>query len=232
MGEPPSAQRRSNIFMLQRGGSAGGGYSTVEDLFRFARALEGHKLLTAEDTGVIMTGKVEMPSPNMKYGFGMGEERVNGVRIVGHNGGGLGINSQLDMYPEIGYTVAVMSNFDQGASPVINRLRWELSGQELPHAVHLSHEDLNAFAGKYKPTLPGNAQAGMSPPPIEITVDNGKVVVNVGSKHTFLPLSPTELFDESAFQARLTFKKDEDGKVIGLSISGVGPRPMEATKLP
>jgi CubicO group peptidase (beta-lactamase class C family) len=232
MGKPPSPQRRSNIFILQRGGSAGGGYSTVEDLFRFAQALRGHKLLNTEYTDMIMTGKVPTPRPGVKYGFGMEEMLENDVRIVGHGGGGPGINSQLDMYPELGYTVAVMSNYDQGATPVANRLRWELSGQELPQAIQLSPEALETFVGKYKPELPPGAAQGMTPPPIEITADHGKLLVNVGMKHTFLPSSPTEFFDEDAFQARLTFTKDENGHVIGLTLLGAGPMPIKATKQP
>ena len=44
-----------------RGTSAGGGYSTVEDLQRFANALQGHKLLDAEHTDLLVTGKVDTP---------------------------------------------------------------------------------------------------------------------------------------------------------------------------
>jgi len=44
-----------------RGTSAGGGYSTVEDLQRFAGALSNHKLLNAEYTDLLTTGKVATP---------------------------------------------------------------------------------------------------------------------------------------------------------------------------
>ncbi len=44
-----------------RGTSAGGGYSTVEDLFHFATALENHKLLDAEHTTLLLTGKADRP---------------------------------------------------------------------------------------------------------------------------------------------------------------------------
>jgi D-alanyl-D-alanine carboxypeptidase len=42
-----------------RGTSAGGGYSTVDDLLKFANALEDHKLLNAEFTDMFTTGKVD-----------------------------------------------------------------------------------------------------------------------------------------------------------------------------
>jgi hypothetical protein len=42
-----------------RGTSAGGGYSTVEDLLAFANALTNHKLLDAKYVDLLTTGKVE-----------------------------------------------------------------------------------------------------------------------------------------------------------------------------
>src|SRR4029077_18255418 len=48
---------------------AGGGYSTVEDLQRFAGALMNHKLLNAEYTDLLTTGKVATPRGG-KYAFG------------------------------------------------------------------------------------------------------------------------------------------------------------------
>ncbi len=42
-----------------RGSPAGGGYSTVEDLLRFATALTSHRLLNAEYTDLLTTGKTE-----------------------------------------------------------------------------------------------------------------------------------------------------------------------------
>ncbi len=37
-------------------------------------------------------------------------------RIVGHGGGFMGINGQLDIYWSSGYTVAVLSNYDPPAA--------------------------------------------------------------------------------------------------------------------
>jgi D-alanyl-D-alanine carboxypeptidase len=37
---------------------------------------------------------------------------LNGLHSVGHGGGFSGISSTLRMYPESGYTVVAMSNYD------------------------------------------------------------------------------------------------------------------------
>lgn len=113
---PDDGEWRNNIFMhVLKGGPAGGGYSTVEDLLRFATALTQHKLLSPKYTEILLTGKFDVPAPAVgvtaAYGFFV-ERQANGQHRVGHAGGFLGINSQLDIYPELGYVVAVMSNYD------------------------------------------------------------------------------------------------------------------------
>jgi CubicO group peptidase (beta-lactamase class C family) len=56
------AQWHSNADTLPcRGTSAGGGYSTVEDFRRFANALQNHRLLNANYTELLTTGKVDTP---------------------------------------------------------------------------------------------------------------------------------------------------------------------------
>lgn len=110
--------RRNNLFMhVIKGGPAGGGYSTVEDLLRFDIALRSNKLLSAEQRDVLITGKVD--AMGAKYAYGFMDQTTNGKRIVGHGGGFPGINSQLDIYLDSGYTVAVMSNYDPPAAQIV-----------------------------------------------------------------------------------------------------------------
>jgi len=97
-----------------RGGPAGGGDATLGDLLLFDLALRTHKLLNAELTKTIITGKVHPPRfpEGVKYAYGFSEKTVNGHRIVGHNGGAPGMNAQLDMHLDSGHTVAVLANCD------------------------------------------------------------------------------------------------------------------------
>ena len=96
-----------------RGMSAGGGESNVGDLLRFANALREHKLLSPETTELIISGKVEThPGAASKYAYGFSDREGNGRRIVGHNGGAPGMNADLSISWNDGYTVAVLSNRD------------------------------------------------------------------------------------------------------------------------
>jgi CubicO group peptidase (beta-lactamase class C family) len=121
---PASGPRRNNLYMhVVKGGPAGGGFSTVEDLMKFAAALQSHRLLDAEHTEMVLRGKVLAFGPDERYGYGFTETVEGGKRVVGHGGGFPGISSQLDIYRDQGYTLAVMSNYDGGAQPVANKVR-------------------------------------------------------------------------------------------------------------
>jgi CubicO group peptidase (beta-lactamase class C family) len=119
--ETPTGPRyRNNIFQhVIRGGPAGGGYSTVGDLTRFAVALQEGRLVSREGVKLLTTPKPELSSPEYGFGFGISEQG----RIVGHSGGFPGINAQLDIYLVDGYTVAVMANYGGAAQPVIEKMR-------------------------------------------------------------------------------------------------------------
>jgi D-alanyl-D-alanine carboxypeptidase len=108
-----------------RGSSACGGYSTVEDLLRFADALRSHKLLDALYTEMLTTG--EPGTPDRSYAFGFEDHLVNGTRCFGHGGGAPGMNGDLKICPSAGYVIAVLANLDPPAASrvsdfVANRL--------------------------------------------------------------------------------------------------------------
>lgn len=109
-----------------RGTSAGGGYSTAEDLIRFAAALTGHKLLDAAHTKLLITAKVK-PEPGLGYGYGF-MEGTGDVPWFGHGGGAPGMNGELFIYPESGYAVAVLANVDPPAASRLARF----TGSVLP----------------------------------------------------------------------------------------------------
>jgi CubicO group peptidase (beta-lactamase class C family) len=103
-----------------RGTSAGGGYSTVEDLARFASALTTHKLLNAHYTELLTTGKVDTPGGG-KYAYGFDERIDQAVRSFGHGGGAPGMNGELRIYPQSGHVIAVLSNVDPPAAGRISQ---------------------------------------------------------------------------------------------------------------
>lgn len=90
--------------------AAGGDLSTARDLYRFARALQKGKLLDATDVATMTRGKVDAPFGSYAYGFK--DQSRDGRRYVGHGGSGPGSNCELDLYPDSGYIVVVLTNQD------------------------------------------------------------------------------------------------------------------------
>ena len=122
-GRPEPGPREENTsHMAGRGSSAGGGYSTLGDMLKFGQALVGHKLLNQQYTDIVLSNQMPPGQPPSGYGFFSIE--VNGTRAIGNNGGGPGTNATFTVYPELGYTVVVLSNYDPpSASKITSKIR-------------------------------------------------------------------------------------------------------------
>jgi len=103
-----------------RGSSAGGGYSTVHDLLGFTNAVQQSKLLPPSLTEMLNTGKVETDH-STHYGYGFEHYTNNGAHWIGHTGGAIGMNGDLEFCPELGYTVVSLANLDPPSAGRIAR---------------------------------------------------------------------------------------------------------------
>jgi CubicO group peptidase (beta-lactamase class C family) len=123
--------RRSNIFTLPvKGLPFGLSYATAGDLARFGDALLQHRLITRAGLDASWTGQAVTNSPDGDYGYGFYVRRYAGVRLVGHSGGWTGVTTQLDIYPDLGYTVAILSNRDDSPRVIATKIReWLAQGR-------------------------------------------------------------------------------------------------------
>jgi D-alanyl-D-alanine carboxypeptidase len=115
MKEGPGPWKPNTDTLPWRGTSAGGGYSTVEDLFRFAMALENHKLLDGAHSDMLVKGKVDRPGGD-RYGYGFVVRDEGGMSCFGHGGGAPGMNGDLNVCPGPGYVIAILANVDPPAA--------------------------------------------------------------------------------------------------------------------
>jgi CubicO group peptidase (beta-lactamase class C family) len=93
-----------------RGTAAGGGYSTVGDLLRFAQALESGTLISKATLA-------EATRPHQQqYGYGFGVQGQGSLASYGHGGGAPGMNGELRIFPQLGYVVVSLSNLDPPAA--------------------------------------------------------------------------------------------------------------------
>jgi D-alanyl-D-alanine carboxypeptidase len=115
-----------------RGTAAGGGYSTVGDLFRFAQALESAKLISRK----MLAEATAQPG---RYGYGFGTSGEGVLRWYGHGGGAPGMNGDLRVYLELGYVLVGLSNLDPpAASRLVDffALRMPAAPSDTPEYAH------------------------------------------------------------------------------------------------
>jgi D-alanyl-D-alanine carboxypeptidase len=100
------------------GTPAGGGFSTAGDLLRFANALRENKLLDAQHTKLMTTGRVASSFGFDAYGFGL--QTINGNQCFGHNGSGRGVNGDLEICLNSRYAIVVLANMDPPAAEQVS----------------------------------------------------------------------------------------------------------------
>ncbi len=103
---------KKNEYYLTKASPAGFYYSTVEDLFKFSKALRNHKLLSKETTDTMLEPRVKGYNTHLGYGIDI-DNRYNQT-IIGHSGGWYGIHGELMDFLEDNYTVVILSNIDDG----------------------------------------------------------------------------------------------------------------------
>jgi CubicO group peptidase (beta-lactamase class C family) len=95
-------------------GGAGGGHVSAEEMFRFARAVTGGRLVSRAMVDTLTAPRVTQ-SPGREYGYGFEPRQVNGRTVFGHGGGGprgVAICNDIDVFADGSWTVVVMSNYD------------------------------------------------------------------------------------------------------------------------
>ena len=130
-----------NIYSYPPIGSPdGGAHVTAADLVRFIQAVRGGELLDAEFTEEFFTPQVEHIEPSVLaaeatwYGFGLEFDmhsmaREDGsVRSYYKEGINAGASGIIRHYLEPGLDIAVLSNSEDGAWPVIRELDERLGG--------------------------------------------------------------------------------------------------------
>jgi CubicO group peptidase (beta-lactamase class C family) len=102
--------------------AAGAMYSTTHDLWRWAEAIFGDKLLTPGSRAKLLT-----PHQN-NYALGVRVAVFQGRKLIEHGGNISGFSSFLRHYPEQGITVVVLANQN---TPIVEKLVGQLAAAAL-----------------------------------------------------------------------------------------------------
>lgn len=112
--------------------SAGGIYSTVEDMFRWNEALaHSGKLLSADSLRRMFTEYPEATHQEQHYGYGVVISRQKFGKLLYYHGGGVeGFSSVIQRYPEEHLCIVVLSN-------LADYKPWELGDHIAADIFHL-----------------------------------------------------------------------------------------------
>ncbi len=183
--------------------AAGSLYSTVEDLYKWDRALYTTNVLSKASLDQMFT-----PVRN-QYGYGWMLGPMANHKQIGHGGGIPGFTSYIARFPDDDAAVIVLSNNIQGNAPAVAAaLAGTLFGEkvEVPQemkAITLPPAILDSYAGKYQ----------VGPMVITFTNEDGHFMVAPQGqpKMEAKPSSENQFFVERV-GAVFTFTVGPDGK--------------------
>lgn len=191
-------------------------YSTLDDLFRWSRIMDGSPFVTAAEAA-------EVFAPGLGgYGYGWYNETFLGLRRLRHTGAQPGYTSQLSKFPEEGVTLVIFSNLDRAPmARIVRDVTAVVFGKpyDLPVRGAVAALDAAQFAaltGDYK-TADGRVLKVYKEAnyPFLTAEIKGQYVAGL------IPLSPTEFYFPLA-DGRALFTLDPSGKSTRVNMRFAG----------
>jgi CubicO group peptidase (beta-lactamase class C family) len=203
--------------------AAGAMYSTTEDLYLWNEALFGDKLLAAKSREALMT------VVKNDYAYGVSVNKTLNRTMVSHGGGINGFNTFLARFPVEKVTIVVLRNID-GGSPGPGKISSDLAAilfgekyempavaavaKAAPIVAKVDPKIYDAYVGEYQ-LAPNFILAVRREGERLITQATGQGEIEI------FPESETKFFPK-VMEAKLTFVKDESGKVTHLILQQNG----------
>jgi CubicO group peptidase (beta-lactamase class C family) len=188
--------------------SAGGLYSTTEDLLKWEQGLMGGKLLSPASLQ-----KMTTPFQH-DYAMGLGVRTVKGHKVISHGGGIEGFNTFLQYFPDDKLTVVVLANLNGSAAEDIAGMLADLAHGEkvvLPSerkAITVSPAVLSKYVGTYE-LMPGFE--------IVMTVEGDQLMTQATGQPKFPLFAESEKkFFLKVVDAQVEFFQDDKGVVTHL----------------
>ncbi|GAB4030804.1 serine hydrolase [Spirosoma gilvum] len=191
--------------------SAGGMYSSVDDLYRWGQAMLTNQLLKVNSKRLALT---PIKPGNWTYGWGVNQFQ-KGQQLAFQNGNLPGFATFFVLIPKDETVLIMLANVDNTSDattlePLLKDLLYITYGMpyQLPvsfKTISVSESVLKKYVGSYQ-LVPNRI--------LSITLDNRKLFLQVTGQPRFeiFPSSETDFFLK-AVNAQLTFQKDAGGRV-------------------
>jgi CubicO group peptidase (beta-lactamase class C family) len=196
--------------------AAGAIYSTVGDLYKWHRSLQGWSILSKKSLD-----KAYEPSPVKNYGYGWQIDSIFGKKMVSHSGGITGFGSNFARIPADDICIVLLSNKSGSTFEAINiteRIVALLYGQpyQVPvkkKPVAVSEEILKTYEGTYEIQEP--------PLVVEIKLENGRLNAypHRGPYSPLLALDKNRFYSETDEELEIIFQTNEAGRVYQLTVN-------------
>ena len=205
--------------------SAGSLCSTTGDLLIWDQALYTEKLVSKKSLNEIFTPE----KGDSGYGYGWGLGKKFGHKAISHGGGIYGFATDIARYPDDHVTVVVLSNIQAAPAGVVSGnlaaivfgAPYEIPKERKEIAVDV--KILEKYVGEYK--IGTNII-------IAVTLENGKLMAQLGgqTKFALLPETETQFFSRDV-NLTITFNKDSKGEVTGFNLKqGGSDNPAQKVK--
>lgn len=192
--------------------SAGSVYSTISDMYKWARAIASKQILSGKSWDAAFT-------PGMNgYGYGWMTGQFFGKKYVRHSGGYPGYMAEFVYYPDEDVTIIILNNFgnyEESVWPIAMGLSCILFDKPYDHwklrkEIHPDANILRRYARTYALDKRRN---------ITIRFDGDHLVTEISG------LSPMKLYAEAdevfylkSFNTEYRFVSDGSGKIIALIV--------------
>jgi CubicO group peptidase (beta-lactamase class C family) len=186
--------------------SAGGLYSTTEDMLRWENGLFGGKLLTPASLR-----KMTTPFKN-DYACGLYVHRVNGRVLIDYDGNNIGFNAQMAYYPDDGLAVIVLANLNGYVTGRINAaLAAVMHGEAVaftppPREIALHKEVLARYVGTYE--FPDSR--------LVLSLEGGHLMAHFGATFPLFAESETTFFSKG-WDLHFEFSKNDKGEFTSVT---------------
>jgi CubicO group peptidase (beta-lactamase class C family) len=186
--------------------SAGGLYSTTEDMLRWENGLFGGKLLSPASLR-----KMTTPLKH-DYACGLYVRRIKGRDLIDYDGNNIGFNAQMAYYPDDGLAVIVLANLNGYVTGRINMaVAAAVHGEDVPFApppreIPLPREVLGRYAGTYE--FPDSR--------VVLTLEGSHLIAHFGATFPLFSESETKFFSKG-WDLQFEFSKNDKGEFASVT---------------
>ncbi len=199
--------------------SAGGLYSTTEDMLRWENGLFGGKLLTPASLR-----KMTTPFKH-DYACGLYVHVVNGRQVIDYDGNNIGFNAEMAYYPDDRLAAIVLANLNGYVTGrITTALAAVMHGEAVaftppPKEIALPKEVLARYVGTYE----------FSDGHVAFTLEGSHLMAQFGATFPLFAESETKFFSKG-WDLQFEFSKNEKGEFAFVSEHLNGENAGKATK--